>query len=85
MDEHEIKSFMMKPIDWAITIFVINLPLIGLIMLFVWAFSNDGNLVRQNFAKGYLLFMLLALVIAFFILLSFGGMIFSNLDQFRNV
>lgn len=85
MDENEIKSFMMKPIDWAITIFVINLPLIGLIMLFVWAFSNDGNLVRQNFAKGYLLFMLLALVIAFFILLSFGGMIFSNLDQFRNV
>ena len=84
MDEQEMKSFIMKPIDWAITIFVINLPLIGLVMLFVWAFSNDGNLVRQSFAKGYLLFMLLAFVIAIFILITFGSVIFSNLDQFRN-
>ena len=85
MNEIEMKSVMMKPIDWAITIFVINLPLIGLIMLFVWAFSNDGNLTRQNFAKGYLIFMLIGIVIAFFIILTFGSVIFSNLEQFRNV
>ena len=42
----------MKPIDWAITLFVVNLPLIGIIMLFVWAFGNQDNQTREQDAKG---------------------------------
>ena len=38
--------------DWAITIFITGLPLIGLIMLFVWAFSDATNINKKNWAKG---------------------------------
>jgi len=34
-----------------ITIFVISLPFIGLIMLFVWGFGIGTNVNKANFAK----------------------------------
>ena len=71
----------MKPIDWAITLFVTGLPLIGLIMLFVWAFGDSTNTVRQNFAKGYLLFIAFGIVLAIIILSMFSGIIFSAIQD----
>ena len=59
--------------DWAITFFISGLPLIGLVMLFVWAFSDDTNLNKKNWAKGYLLIMLIFLLIALSFLFLFGG------------
>ena len=59
--------------DWAITIFVTGLPLIGIIMLFVWAFSDDTNINKKNWAKGTLLIYLLAFVLFFVFMLFFGG------------
>ena len=67
----------MKPVDWAITLFVAGLPLVGLIMLFVWAFGESTNTVRQNFAKGYLIFIAVGFLIAIVILSMFSGIIFS--------
>jgi hypothetical protein len=29
--------------DWAITIFITSIPFVGIIMLFVWAFSSGNN------------------------------------------
>lgn len=75
----------MKPIDWAITLFVVNLPLVGIIMLFVWAFGNQYNQTRANFAKGYLIITLVWIVIAIFILFNFSQVLLSNIDEFRNV
>ncbi len=59
--------------DWAITIFITGLPLIGLIMLFVWAFSDNTNLNKKNWAKGNLLIMLIFLIIGMSFLFLFGG------------
>ena len=70
----------MKPVDWAITLFIAGLPLIGLVMLFVWAFGDNSNPIKQNFAKGYLLFLAFGLIVAMIILSMFSGLIFS---QFR--
>jgi uncharacterized membrane protein YqjE len=67
----------MKPIDWTITLFVASLPLIGLIMLFVWAFGDNPNTVRQNFAKGYLIFLAIGIVIAIFVMILFSSVISS--------
>jgi len=75
----------MKPIDWAITLFVVNVPLIGLIMLFIWAFGNQHNQTRANFAKGYLLIMVFWIGLALIILFNFSQVLISNLDEFRNV
>ncbi len=59
--------------EWALTIFISGLPLIGLIMLLIWAFSDDSNIHKKNWAKGTLLLMLIAIVIVFGFLFFFGG------------
>jgi hypothetical protein len=59
--------------DWAITIFITGLPLIGLVMLFVWAFSDATNINKKNWAKGNLVIMLIFFLIAMSFLFLFGG------------
>ncbi|MFD1315516.1 hypothetical protein [Namhaeicola litoreus] len=67
----EIKP--MSPTDWAITVFITSLPLVGLIMLLIWAFGDQSNIHRQNYAKGSLIVMLIGLGLAIIFLTIFGG------------
>ena len=60
--------------DWALTIFITGLPLIGLIMLFVWAFDDRTNINKKNWAKGNLVIMLIFFLMAMSFLFLFGGL-----------
>jgi hypothetical protein len=44
--------------EWFVTLLILGLPLIGLIMYFVWGFS-DGNLGRRNFCRAALIWGLI--------------------------
>lgn len=59
--------------EWALTIFIASLPLIGLIMVLVWAFDSTTNIHKKNWAKGNLLIMILAMILVLFFLFVFGG------------
>lgn len=59
--------------EWALTIFISSLPLIGFIMLLIWAFGDEANIHKKNWAKGSLLLALIALIFVFFFLFVFGG------------
>ncbi len=59
--------------EWALTIFISSLPLIGLIMLLVWAFSEGSNIHKKNWAKGTLILWIIGFIIAFAFLFLFGG------------
>ncbi len=48
--------------DWMITIFITFIPLVGLIMLFVWAFGSDTNVVKANWAKAKLIWVAISVV-----------------------
>ncbi|MDT0552818.1 hypothetical protein [Urechidicola vernalis] len=69
---HQEKVMSFK--EWALTIFIASLPLIGLIMVLVWAFDSNTNIHKKNWAKGNLLIMVLGFVLVFFFLFVFGGM-----------
>lgn len=64
----------MDPQEWALTIFISTLPLIGIIMLLIWAFSGDTNIHKKNWAKGTLIIYVISLVIVFAFLFFFGGL-----------
>lgn len=50
--------------DWVITLIIVAIPLVGIIMLLVWAFDDNGNVNKKNFAKGSLIVMLIMIVIS---------------------
>lgn len=56
--------------EWFLTILIIALPLIGIVMQFVWAFS-DGNIGRRNFCRASLLWLAIALVLSLITLIGF--------------
>lgn len=68
----ETQTTSITPGKWALYIFVAGLPLIGLIMLLVWGFGNDGNITRKNWAKGMLLLYVIGIVLSILFFSLFG-------------
>lgn len=60
---------VMSTKDWVITILISALPLIGFVMLIVWAFGSGENPNKINWAKATLIWM--AIMMVLFIILWF--------------
>lgn len=59
--------------DWLITLLIMAIPIVGLVMLFVYAFGNDQNVNRQNWAKAQLIMMAIIIALMFIVFLIFGS------------
>ena len=75
--QHPQAEPRITPMKWLLYLIVTSIPLIGTVMLFVWAFSDDGRPNRQNWAKGMLLFYVLMLVLTIVIFVIFGAAIMA--------
>jgi hypothetical protein len=51
--------------DWLITLIVLAIPLVGIVMLFVWAFSDGTHPSKQNYCRAALVLALIGLVLVF--------------------
>jgi heme/copper-type cytochrome/quinol oxidase subunit 2 len=68
--------------DWLITFIITCLPVVGIVMLFVWAFGDGTHPSKKNWAKASLilaliilaLFIILLIMFFSFIATMFGGM-----------
>ncbi len=49
--------------EWMVIMLILALPLVNIVMLFVWGFGNDPNGNRVNFAKANLIWMAIGLVL----------------------
>lgn len=58
--------------EWFLTILITNIPVIGLIMLIVWAFDKQGNPSKSNWAKAKLLWYVAGIGIAILVLMMVG-------------
>lgn len=59
--------------DWMITLLILCIPLVGIIMLFVWGFADGTHPSKRNFCRAYLIWMLIGLVL-FVLFVIMGGM-----------
>jgi len=48
--------------DWFVTIFVLGIPIVGLIFYLYWAFADGVNEAKRNFCRAGLLWALIAIV-----------------------
>ncbi len=65
--------------DWLITLIITAIPIVGLIMLFVWGFGSSAPATKANWAKAVLIFYLIMIVLYFvFGAALLGGMMASG-------
>lgn len=59
--------------DWLITLVLTAIPIVGLILLFYWGFSDDTHPSKENWAKAALLFYLILIVLNILFFVFFIG------------
>ncbi len=57
--------------DWVLTIFLTGIPLVGFIMLIIWAVSKEAPVSKSNWAKAMLIFYVIGFI---FVLLFYGAL-----------
>ncbi|KAF5072389.1 hypothetical protein DSECCO2_202510 [anaerobic digester metagenome] len=67
--------------DWMITLLIAAIPLVNIIMLFVWAFGSGYHTSKANWAKATLIWALISIVIAVILMILFGAVIFSFMNS----
>ena len=63
--------------QWMLTTLIIAIPIVGIVMTFVWAFGN-GN--RKNYCRSALIWMLIGIVLWIILVVS-GASILSSLGS----
>ena len=65
--------------DWMLTILITAIPIVGFVMLFVWAFSASTNPSKANWAKATLIWFAIVIVLyILFFAMFLGGSAVSS-------
>ena len=81
MENQTQETSVMTVQDWVITILIVSLPVIGLIMLFVWGFGSGTNQNKANFAKASLIWAAIGFGLAILFMMVFGAAILGSMAE----
>lgn len=70
-ETHEKTGKDMTVGDWLITMLILIIPIVNLVMLFIWGFGNPDP--RRNYARATLIWMAICIVL----MIIFYGVIFA--------
>ena len=77
--ENSTNQVSVKTGEWVLTLLITAIPLVGFIMLFVWAFGSGTNESKANWAKAALVWFTIIFVIYMLLALIFGAALFAFL------
>ena len=69
--------------EWLITFLIMAIPIVGFVMLFMYAFGNEGNINRKNWAKAQLIMMAIIIGLMLVAFIIFGS-IFAGIMASRD-
>ena len=67
--------------DWIITMLIIMIPCLGIVMMFVWAFSSSENKSKSNYFKAQLIFLGVVLIFYLIMFAIFGASFLTMFSQ----
>ncbi len=85
MDQQVTNYTPMSIGDWLITMIITYIPLVGLIMLFVWAFGDGAHPSKKTWAQAVLILVAISIVLAiifFGVIASLIGGMFSSYSSY---
>ena len=77
--ENSTNQVSVKTGEWILTFLITSIPIVGFIMLFVWAFGSNTNESKSNWAKAVLIWFAILIGIYILFALIFGVAILSVL------
>lgn len=63
--------------EWMITILLMAIPIVNIVMLFVWGFSGNTNRSKANYAKAALVWIGIGIVLYILMIIIFGAAFLS--------
>lgn len=60
--------------EWMLITLILAIPLVNIVMLFVWAFGGGANKTKANYCKATLIWIAIVIVIWIFFFSSIMGM-----------
>src|SRR5258706_218904 len=75
--ENQTQATVMTVKDWMITLLISFIPLVGIIMIFVWAFGSGENPNKSNWAKATLIWIGILIVVYIIIAVIFGAVLIA--------
>jgi hypothetical protein len=72
---------IVKTGDWILTLFLCAIPIVGFVMLFVWAFGGGTNPSKVNWAKAMLIWIAICVVIGIFFFTVFSALFIGLLNR----
>lgn len=67
--------------EWLITMLIMIIPIVNIVMMFVYAFGSDTNPTKANYFKAALIWAAIGIVISIIIFTFFGFIIGSALSS----
>ena len=58
--------------DWMLIYLLLSIPLVNIILIFVWAFGNNTPVSKANWAKALLIWSLIGIVISVLLFFVMG-------------
>ncbi|HAS72701.1 MAG TPA: hypothetical protein DCS67_00985 [Clostridiales bacterium UBA8960] len=65
--------------EWIITMLILMIPLVNIVMVFVWAFGGGANASKANYFKAMLIIWLVGIVLWFLVVGTFLMPVFRSM------
>lgn len=70
--------------DWLITLLLLSIPIVNIVLLFVWAFGDSTGEQKANFAKAQLIWMAIVFGFVLVIYTLLGAVFFGAMAGAEN-
>ena len=64
--------------EWIVTFIILAIPIVNIVMLFVWAFGGDANLSKKNYARATLILIAIIIVLYVILFISMGSIFMGS-------
>lgn len=71
--------------EWVLYLFLFSIPVINIIVMVIWAFGNEPNPTKKNFARASLIWIVIAIIFSLLIMTMFYGIYYQAMSSMQGM